>query len=227
MMGACWSSIQVPGLSYSSKFEVLIILLFAATAAGLYRISISIDGYPSFERAQSIIPASIDRSTVEIITASTFIVAGGQGRFDIRVQDMFGNRMCSVRLQCIDPIPPSVFLTNTNGLEISAVPNFNKAQSIFSYSFIATIAGKYGISVEIQDGFVVFNPAPYVLTVPAVSDAGSFLVSMESIYTAGPIILYLQARDKFLNNISTGGDSIQVCQFHSGCRVMYSHSNID
>lgn len=172
------------------------------------------DGYPTYDLTRSISPATIDPSTVEITTASTSIVSGGEGRFDIRVQDVFGNKLCPILTDCQDPAPPSVFLTHQTGMKISAHPTFDKVQSVFRYLFVATVSGQYLISVAVRDKSVSFKPPPYVLVLPADADAGSFLIHWEPVYPAGPVSVFMQARDKYSNNISRGGDSIQVVCIH-------------
>jgi len=122
---------------------------------------------------------------------------------------MFGNKQCQDQ-QCTEPVAPTLVLENSIGTQVHGMAIFVKYQSLFQYTYIVTMAGQYRISVIVQGKAVKFKPQPYVQVLPADTDAGSFLVNWWQKYAAGPISLFLQARDRFLNNISTGGDSIQV-----------------
>ena len=155
-------------------------------------------------------PSNIDPTTVQITTASTSVIAGNEGQLNIRVQDVFGNYMCTSNELCSVPAAPTLVLLQATGDRGFGVPSFNGGQSVFQYTFIVTVAGEYEISVSVNEQPVVFKPKPYLQVLPGEADAGAFLVNLQSIYMAGTISFLLHARDQYLNNITIGGESIQV-----------------
>jgi hypothetical protein len=186
------------------------IISFPATVAGMYNIEVNLDGVLSFERTRYISPSIIDTSSVQIISASTSVVAGTEGQFSIRVQDVFGNRMCTSFEPCTEPPSPVFLLEHKTSSTVPGLATFDKVQSSFVCTYTATVAGTYTISLTMSDRAVVFRPTPYVDIVPHKANAPSFLFLLDPFYVVGTFSLSMKARDMFLNNISVGGESVQV-----------------
>ncbi len=137
------------------------------------------------------------------------MVAGAEGQFSVRVQDIFGNRMC-ISEACNEPPTPTFIIEHQSGRTIPGLAFFDKMQSSFLCTYVATVAGTYTISLSIANRAVVFRPTPYVDIVPNKADAASFLFNLNQFYVVGTVSFSMKARDVFLNNISVGGESVQV-----------------
>ncbi len=184
--------------------------MIPATVAGKYNIEIDLDRYRTFERARNLAPSIVDVSSVQIMSASTSVIAGAEGRFRIRVQDIFGNRMCTSVEACQEPSAPTFLVEHHTGKTVSGVTFFDKIQSSFLCTYTATVAGSYTISLTIANRSVVFRPTPYIDVVPDKADAASFLFDLNPVYVVGTVAFSMKARDFFFNNISVGGESVQV-----------------
>jgi hypothetical protein len=191
-----------------------VLLSIPGTVAGRYSIEIDLDGLRIFGRARDLAPSIVDVSSVQVMSASTSVVAGAEGQFIIRVQDVFGNRMCTSIEACKQPPEPTFIMEHQTGSTVSGSSFFNIIQSSFLCTYTATVAGTYTISLSIANRTVQFRPTPYVEIVPQKADADSFLFYLNPVYVVGTFTFSMKARDMFLNNVSVGGEFVQVaCSF--------------
>jgi hypothetical protein len=184
-----------------------------------------LDGFRTFELTRKIAPTVVDASSVQILSASTSVVAGAEGQFSVRVQDLFGNRMCASAEACTEPPLPTVVLKHQTGSTVAGLALFDKSQSSFFCTYTATVAGTYTISLAIANRTVAFQPTPYVDVVPNKADAKSFQFSLNSFYVVGSVSFSMKARDIFSNNISVGGESIQVLKRFINCSLALLHGS--
>lgn len=144
------------------------------------------------------------------MSASTSVVAGTEGQLRIRVQDIFGNRMCTSFEACQEPSAPTFIVEHQSGRTVPGSTSFEQMQSSFLCTYTATVAGVYTVSLTIANRAVVFRPTPYIDVVPHKADAASFLFDLNPVYVVGIVTFSMKARDVYCNNISVGGESVQV-----------------
>jgi hypothetical protein len=163
-----------------------------------------------FYSSRVVYPNQIDTSVVEIILSGDSVFSGAENVFSVRVQDVFGNHLCLMPDLCSLPPIPKITLVSPNSNVVRCQTMFKQEESLFECRYTATVAAVYTVSVLMSNRRIKFNTDNIITVLPAQPSAQNVLFSLKSEYNSGPFSFLLQARDAYSNNISTGGESIQV-----------------